>query len=86
VHGQSHHRPPEEARVSSFPDLPPASEAGSEAAPEAAAEPAAAGADRFAAQRAALAGLDGRPLDEHADVFAEVHAAMQASLAEIDGI
>ncbi len=51
-----------------------------------AASPAAAPADRFAAQRAVIAGLDERPLDEHADVFAEVHAALQASLAEIDGI
>ena len=42
--------------------------------------------DRFAAQRAALAGLDHRPLGEHAEVFGQVHSQLQAALAEIDGI
>ena len=48
--------------------------------------PTAAEWDRFAAQRAVLAGLAERPLDEHADAFAQVHAQLQAALAEIDGI
>jgi hypothetical protein len=42
--------------------------------------------DRFAAQREALAGLDQRPLGEHAEVFGQVHGQLQAALAEIDGI
>jgi hypothetical protein len=42
--------------------------------------------DRFAAERAALSGLDQRPLGEHAEVFAQVHGQLQAALAEIDGI
>lgn len=42
--------------------------------------------DRFAAQRSALAEIPQRPLAEHADVFAEVHARLQAALAEIDGL
>jgi hypothetical protein len=45
-----------------------------------------AGGDRFDAQRAALAGLADRPLSEHADVFGQVHAQLQAALADIDGI
>jgi hypothetical protein len=42
--------------------------------------------DRFAAERAALADLDHRPLGEHAEVFGQVHSQLQAALAEIDGI
>lgn len=42
--------------------------------------------DRFAEQRSALAAIPQRPLAEHADVFAEVHARLQAALAEIDGL
>jgi hypothetical protein len=53
-------------------------------APEAGSEVA--GADRFAAQRAALDTLADRPLSEHADTFGQVHAQLQAALAEIDGI
>lgn len=42
--------------------------------------------DRFAAERAALAELDQRPLGEHAEIFGQVHSQLQAALAEIDGI
>jgi hypothetical protein len=31
-----------------------------------------------------LSTLDGRPLDEHADVYQQLHAELQATLAEID--
>lgn len=31
-----------------------------------------------------LTTLDGRPLDEHADVYQQLHAELQATLAEID--
>jgi hypothetical protein len=48
--------------------------------------PAEPGPDRFAAQREALAGLDQRPLGEHAEVFGQVHGQLQAALSEIDGI
>jgi hypothetical protein len=44
------------------------------------------GAQRFAAARDALAELADRPLSEHADVFASVHAQLQDALAEIDGV
>lgn len=44
------------------------------------------GPDRFAAEREALAGLEHRPLGEHAEVFGHVHGQLQAALAEIDGI
>ena len=54
--------------------------------PELAGEPVNSEPDRFAAPRAALAGLDERPLSEHADVFGQVHSQLQAALAEIDGI
>lgn len=44
------------------------------------------GADRFAAEREALSGLQQRPIGEHAEVFAQLHGQLQAALAEIDGI
>ena len=73
------------------PDIEPSVEADVEQPGEATAgepdtAPTAAEPDRFAAQRAVLAGLAERPLDEHADTFAQVHAQLQAALAEIDGI
>jgi hypothetical protein len=41
--------------------------------------------DRIAAQLEALDTLPGRPLTEHADVYQQVHAELQAALGEIDG-
>lgn len=74
-------------------ETPPAADAPSSAESEpsspATAPPAAVSepsSDRFAAPRAALASLDERGLDEHAEVFARVHADLQAALAEIDGL
>ena len=73
--------PSVEADVETDAEQPGAAVAGEPGIAPTAAEP-----DRFAAQRAVLAGLAERPLDEHADAFAQVHAQLQAALAEIDGI
>jgi len=34
----------------------------------------------------ALAGLEQRPLAEHADVYQQLHSELQGALAEIDGM
>ena len=41
--------------------------------------------EQLTARLAVLTSLDGRPLDEHADVYQQLHADLQATLAEIDG-
>ncbi|MCW2497134.1 hypothetical protein [Jatrophihabitans sp.] len=39
---------------------------------------------QLAGRLGVLAELDGRPLAEHADVYQQLHAELQATLAEID--
>lgn len=66
-----------------MPDLGP--EGAAEAAPVEDASGAAPVEQRVREQVAALDGIEDVPLDEHAERYDHVHAALQAALVEIDG-